>query len=127
MCGFGGRATQKLPDLIDGRRRNGKLVQQKLNDHPRFMIQQEIGKSSWFGFSLLLRDPLAGSRPQLVKELIEEGFEVRPIATGNFANSEAMKYFDYVIHDKLKNQIMSMPMDCLLAIITIVLPMQLTF
>ena len=50
---------KKLPDLIYGRRNNGKLVQQKLNDHPRFMIQQEIGKSSWFGFSLVLRDPSA--------------------------------------------------------------------
>ena len=34
---------KKLPDLIHGRRCNGKLVQQKLKDHPRFMIQQEIG------------------------------------------------------------------------------------
>ena len=94
---------KKLPDLIRGRRSNGKLVQQKLNDHPRFMIQQEIGKSSWFGFSLVLRDPSAGSRQQLVKELVKEGFEVRPIVTGNFAKNEVMKYFDYTIHDRLKN------------------------
>ena len=94
---------KKLPDLIRGRRSNGKLVQQKLNDHPRFMIQHEIGKSSWFGFSLVLRDPSAGSRQQLVKELVKEGFEVRPIVTGNFAKNEVMKYFDYTIHDCLKN------------------------
>ena len=94
---------RKLPDLIKGRRSNGKLVQQKLSDHPRFMIQQEIGKSSWFGFSLVLRDPSAGSRQQLVKELVEKGFEVRPIVTGNFAKNEVMKYFDYTIHDRLIN------------------------
>ena len=94
---------KKLPDLIHGRRSNGKLVQQKLSDHPRFMIQQEIGKSSWFGFSLVLRDPSSDSRQQLVKELVEEGFEVRPIVTGNFAKNEVMKYFDYTIHDQLKN------------------------
>ena len=39
----------------------------------------------------------------LVKELVEEGFEVRPIVTGNFAKNEVMKYFDYTIHDQLKN------------------------
>ena len=94
---------RKLPNLIKGRRSNGKLVQQKLNDHPRFMIQQEIGKSSWFGFSLVLRDPSADSRQQLVKELVEKGFEVRPIVTGNFAKNEVMKYFDYTIHDRLTN------------------------
>ena len=94
---------KKLPDLIQGRRRNGKLVQQKLSDHPRFMIQQEIGKSSWFGFSLVLRDSSVDSRQQLVKDLVEKGFEVRPIVTGNFAKNEVMKYFDYTIHDQLIN------------------------
>ena len=104
MSGALGREQlKKLPSLIKGRRKNGKLVQQKLGDHPRFMIQQEIGNSSWFGFSLVLRDPAAGSRQQLVKELVEAGFEVRPIVTGNFAKNEVMKYFDYTVHAELKN------------------------
>ena len=104
MSGALGREQlKKLPDLIRGRRSNGKLVQQKLGDHPRFMIQQEIGHSSWFGFSLVMRDPAAGSRQQLVKELVENGFEVRPIVTGNFAKNKVMKYFDYTVHNELKN------------------------
>ena len=100
---LGWEQLKKLPSLIKGRRKNGKLVQQKLGDHPRFMIQQEIGKSSWFGFSLVLRDPATGSRQQLVKELVDAGFEVRPIVTGNFAKNEVMKYFDYTVHAELKN------------------------
>ena len=104
MSGALGREQlKKLPSLIKGRRKNGKLVQQKLGDHPRFMIQQEIGNSSWFGFSLVLRDPATGSRQQLVKELLDAGFEVRPIVTGNFAKNEVMKYFDYTVHAELKN------------------------
>lgn len=104
MSGALGREQlKKLPSLIKGRRKNGKLVQQKLGDHPRFMIQQEIGNSSWFGFSLVLRDPAIGSRQQLVKELVEAGFEVRPIVTGNFAKNEVMKYFNYTVHAELKN------------------------
>jgi CDP-4-dehydro-6-deoxyglucose reductase, E1 len=104
MSGALGREQlKKLPGLIAGRRTNGALVQQRLSNHPRFMIQKEIGKSSWFGFSLVLRDPSAGSRSQLIRELIEAGFEVRPIVTGNFAKNEVMKYFDYTIHGELKN------------------------
>ncbi len=94
---------KKLPDLIEGRRANGKLVQQRLGNHPRFMIQKEIGQSSWFGFSLVLRDPKEGARAQLVLDLQGLGFEVRPIVTGNFAKNEVMKYFDYEIHGTLKN------------------------
>jgi CDP-6-deoxy-D-xylo-4-hexulose-3-dehydrase len=67
------------------------------------MIQKEIGNSSWFGFSLVLRDPSAGLRQQLVKELLKAGFEVRPIVTGNFAKNGVMKYFDYTVHHELKN------------------------
>ena len=67
------------------------------------MIQQEIGNSSWFGFSIVLREPTAGSRQKLVKELVNAGFEVRPIVTGNFAKNEVMKYFNYTVHDELKN------------------------
>lgn len=100
---LGSEQLKKLPNLIQGRRNNGRLLQQKVSDHPRFMIQQEIGSSSWFGFSLVLRDPSQGPRQKLVQELLEAGFEVRPIVTGNFAKNDVMKYFDYTIHKELKN------------------------
>ncbi|WP_370399699.1 DegT/DnrJ/EryC1/StrS family aminotransferase [Sulfitobacter sp. JB4-11] len=104
MSGALGREQiRKLPGLIDGRRANGALVQQHLADHPRFMIQREIGKSSWFGFSLVLRDAYAGTRAQVVKDLIAAGFECRPIVAGNFAKNEVMQYFDFDIHDTLRN------------------------
>jgi len=98
---LGTEQLKKLPDLIKGRRANGALVQQKLADHPRFMIQQEIGQSSWFGFSLVLRD--AAPRADFVRDLVAQGFEVRPIVTGNFAKNEVMQYFDYSIHGQLSN------------------------
>lgn len=104
MSGALGREQiKKLPGLIEGRRANGALVQQHLSDHPRFMIQREIGHSSWFGFSLVLREDHAGSRAQVVKDLTAAGFECRPIVAGNFAKNEVMKYFDFDIHDSLRN------------------------
>jgi len=98
---LGTEQLKKLPDLIKGRRANGALVQQQLSDHPRFMIQQEIGQSSWFGFSLVLRDN--APRADFVRELVAAGFEVRPIVTGNFAKNPVMQYFDYAIHGQLTN------------------------
>ena len=93
----------KLPDLIKGRRANGALVQQRLANHPKFMIQREIGEASWFGFSLVIRPDTGLNRADLVKDLVEAGFECRPIVAGNFAKNEVMKYFDYSIHGDLKN------------------------
>lgn len=104
MSGALGREQiKKLPGLIEGRRANGALVQAHLADHPRFMIQREIGKSSWFGFSLVLREAYAGTRAQVVKDLTAAGFECRPIVAGNFAKNEVMQYFDFDIHDTLRH------------------------
>ena len=94
---------KKLPSLVEGRRANGAALQAKLGNHPKFMIQREIGQSSWFGFSLVLRPDLGLERAPFVKQLIEAGFECRPIVAGNFAKNEVMKYFDYDIHGQLSN------------------------
>ena len=94
---------KKLPTLIKGRRENGELLQRQLIDHPQLMIQREIGHSSWFGFSLVIRPEVDLSRDVLVKELTSVGFECRPIVGGNFAKNEVMKYFDFSIHGELEN------------------------
>ena len=104
MSGALGQAQlEKLPDLIKGRRANGALLQQRLGNHPKFMIQREIGRSSWFGFSLILRKEAGLDRKDFVAWLREQGFETRPIVSGNFAKNEVLKYFDYEIHSELKN------------------------
>ena len=94
---------KKLPELIKGRRSNAVLFQNKLGNHDKFMIQSEIGESSWFGFSLVLRENLGLTRVVFVKKLIEAGFECRPIVTGNFTKNSVMQYFDYEINGSLKN------------------------
>lgn len=104
MSGALGREQlKKLPDLIKGRRANGALLQTKLGNHPKFMIQREIDRSSWFGFSLVLRPDLGLQRADLVRQLVVAGFECRPIVAGNFTKNEVMKYFDYEIHNSLQN------------------------
>ena len=104
MSGALGREQiRKLPGLIEGRQANGALLQETLEGHPRFMIQREIGRSSWFGFSLVLREEHAGTRAQMVRELGERGFECRPIVAGNFAKNEVMQHIEHEIHGALAN------------------------
>jgi CDP-6-deoxy-D-xylo-4-hexulose-3-dehydrase len=95
--------VKKLPHLIAERRKNGLLLQNALSDHSDLMIQSEIGKSSWFGFSLVIKPESSWTRKELVQRLSTLGFECRPIVTGNFAKNEVVKYFDSEVHGQLKN------------------------
>lgn len=93
----------KLPRLIEERRRNGALLQERLPNHPDLMIQREIGKSSWFGFSLIIRPGSSMTRAALMQRLDAAGFEYRPIVSGNFARKEVVRYFDHSIFGELRN------------------------
>lgn len=95
--------VKRLPSLIEERRKNGRLLQAVLANHPDIIIQQEIGESSWFGFSLVIRPGSKLTRKALVAKLNELGFECRPIVAGNFAKNEVVKYFDSEVHGTLKN------------------------
>jgi CDP-4-dehydro-6-deoxyglucose reductase, E1 len=95
--------VKRLPNLISARRENGKLLKKAMSNHPDLIIQQEIGESSWFGFSLVIRPGSKITRKGLVVKLNELGFECRPIVAGNFAKNEVVKYFDLEVHGILKN------------------------
>lgn len=95
--------VKRLPGLIAERQKNGKLLQQALNQHPDLLIQLEIGQSSWFGFSLVIRPESKLSRKSLIEKLNNLGFECRPIVAGNFAKNEVVKYFDSEVFGELKN------------------------
>jgi len=100
---LGVEQVKRLPTLVAERRKNGKLLQAALADHPDIIIQQEIGESSWFGFSLVIRPGSELTRKMLVVNLNELGFECRPIVAGNFAKNEVVKYFDSEVHGTLHN------------------------
>ena len=89
---------KKLPSFIDTRQKNARLFQDLFANHAFIEIQQETGKSSWFGFSLVLKESSPYSRAELVKLLTENGIECRPIVTGNFLkNTQVLEYFDYEV------------------------------
>lgn len=100
---IGVEQVRKLPALIGERRRNGAAFQRALGAHPELLIQRELGESSWFGFSLVIRPGSALTRAQLVARLVALGFECRPIVAGNFAKNEVVRWFDAVVPESLPN------------------------
>ena len=94
---------KKLPAFLEQRRENAELFVSLFNDNPTFYIQEEIGNSSWFGFSLIIKPNANVDRLAIVKKLEENGIDCRPIVTGDFTKNEVLKYFDYEIFGKVKN------------------------
>lgn len=87
---------KKLPNFIRNRIKNAELFKDLFSEHPYISIQSEIGISSWFGFSLILKENCPISRMEFVRELNKHKIECRPIVTGNFLkNKDVLTYFDY--------------------------------
>jgi CDP-6-deoxy-D-xylo-4-hexulose-3-dehydrase len=100
---LGQEQLKKLPGLVEGRRENARLFQEKLSNHPLFTLQKEIGESSWFGFSLLLRENAGMTRTEFAAKLSDLGFEARPIVAGNFTKNKVMNHIPHNIHGSLTN------------------------
>ena len=94
---------KKLPSFIKNRRENAKFFVQLFKNNPDFIIQSELSESSWFGFSLIIKPNSSLTRKDVVNKLMEAKIDCRPIVAGDFTQNEVMKYFDYEIHDQLKN------------------------
>jgi len=100
---LGVEQVKRLPSIIEERRKNGQLFQSAMNEHAELLIQQEIGESSWFGFSLVIRPGSSISRKELVAKLNNLGFECRPIVAGNFAKNQVVNYFNFEVHGSLSH------------------------
>jgi CDP-6-deoxy-D-xylo-4-hexulose-3-dehydrase len=102
---IGCEQIKKLPKIISGRRDNANTFADLLANHPLISIQKEVGKSSWFGFSLIVRPGVDYNRDMLRAFLDCQGFEYRPIVAGNFAEQEVLKYMDFECFGSLSNAI----------------------
>ncbi|ENM5934582.1 DegT/DnrJ/EryC1/StrS family aminotransferase [Vibrio mimicus] len=93
---------RKLPEIVLGRRSNAKVFLEVFSQIDGLSIQKETGKSSWFGFALIV-DQGKDKRDELMKVLTENGVDCRPIVAGNFVRNDVVKYFDYEVHGELVN------------------------
>ena len=98
---------KKIESFISKRRENGKYFLELFANSPNFKIQKEVGESSFFGFSLILKkDSKYSNRNEVLNILEKSGVEYRPIVAGNFTKNPVIKYFDYSIgYQGLENSI----------------------
>ncbi|MBU2539191.1 MAG: DegT/DnrJ/EryC1/StrS family aminotransferase [Proteobacteria bacterium] len=92
---------RKLPDFVKARRENAAKFLNLMEAFPLLQVQREIGASSWFGFSLVVREDVPFSREDVVRTLDDHGIECRPIVAGNFARCEAVRWLDASNHGSL--------------------------
>lgn len=103
MGAIGIQQLKKVNNFIDYRRSNAVYFQKKIGSLPYFYLQKEIGESSWFGFSLILKPNVAFSRKELLDFLSSKEIETRPIVAGNFTKNEVLRFFDYELAGTMKN------------------------
>lgn len=93
----------KMPSMIAKRRANAKIFQEAFADFTDVITQMEIGRSSWFGFSIVLRGKLLNRRKELLTVLTQAGVETRPIVAGNFTKNPVIKYIPHEVRGSLDN------------------------
>ena len=100
---LGIQQLKKLDEIIDARRKNAKFFIKLFSQLKMIQIQKEIGESSWFGFSIILRDNCSFQRSVLIELFSKNEIECRPIVSGNFLKNDVLKYYNYEIHGELTN------------------------
>jgi len=87
---------RKLSGFLEARRRNAQIFLDLFADCPTVRLQSSPGKSSWFGFSIVLEGSLAGRRDEVVAGLDRLGVACRPIVAGNFTRNPVLEHLRHV-------------------------------
>lgn len=100
---IGSEQLKKLDAMIAKRIENAHAFRARFGNRDEFELQAETGTSSWFGFSMVLRDSAPYTRPQLVQALRAHGVECRPIVSGDFTQNPVFAHMPHRLHGKLPN------------------------
>jgi len=92
---IGTQQLQKVDGIVEGRRRNYEKFKLLMGRYPEIKIQEENGKSSWFGFSMILTERFEGLRKEFVASLSKHSIEARPIVAGNFTKNPVLRHLNH--------------------------------
>jgi len=87
---------KRFKDFKEQRLRNRSYFIKIFGNSDLWDIQKEVWLSSWFGFAIILKGRLENKRDEIVRTLIKNGIESRPIVAGNFMKNPCIKYLDYI-------------------------------
>ena len=86
QAAIGCAQLEKLPDFIDARKRNWKLLREGLADlSDKFILPEPTENSdpSWFGFLLTIKENAGYTRDEIVSYLEKKGIQTRMLFAGN--------------------------------------------
>tara|TARA_B100000989_G_scaffold235363_1_gene182219 strand:- start:4904 stop:6082 length:1179 start_codon:yes stop_codon:yes gene_type:complete len=93
---------KKLPRLIKKRRKNA-FFYRNIFKNSMFITQKELGMSSSFWLTFIIKKGFKIKRDVLIKKLKSVGVECRPIVSGNFVKNKVCRYLNFKVYGKLKN------------------------
>ena len=85
----------KLDAFLKIRKENARHFVKLFKDDQRFIIQKEVGESSWFCFTMIINPDSGLDRRKVLKVLKNAEIEHRIITGGNMLRHDVVKYFDY--------------------------------
>lgn len=100
---LGQEQLKKLPSIVVNRRKNAEAFIEIVSKYDWLIYQKEIDRSSWFGFSIIIKPESNKSRDKLISCFTKNGIECRPIVAGNFVKNAVIQYFDYEVFEDLSN------------------------
>lgn len=98
---IGREQLKKLDGFLKERKSNGKYFLELFSNIDGISVQKNQDDSSFFGFPILFEKE--SERKKFIELCDENNIEYRPIVAGNFTKNKVIEYFDYTIHDELKN------------------------
>jgi CDP-6-deoxy-D-xylo-4-hexulose-3-dehydrase len=98
VCGAVGiEQLKKLDAMLATRRANAAQFVELFKDDPRFILQRENGRSSWFSFTIILNPSLAIDRARVMAAMRAADIGFRMITGGCFLRHDAARFFDYTV------------------------------
>ena len=90
---LGNIQLNKSKKMLKIRRENAEFFVNTFCNNDDFIIQKEIGKSSWFNFSLIIKNKNKYPIRKLVDTLAKNKIDCRRVIGGDFISQKYSKYF----------------------------------
>lgn len=94
---IGKKQLDKLEGFLEIRRKNAEHFVKLFKDDERFIIQKEVGESSWFCFTMIVNPTVSTDRKKVLQKLRDANIEHRIITGGNILRHDVIKYYDYTV------------------------------
>jgi len=106
QAAIGVAQLDKLPDFIEKRKNNFKILRKELDQYKEYLILPEATPNSdpsWFGFPFNVRENNKFSRKDLAEYLENHKILTRQLFAGNITKQPAYQHVNYRISGKLDN------------------------